>query len=129
MKYTRGFTVIELLIVVVLLVAASMLFFVQKNSVEVAAQDETRKTSINAMYYSLEEVYFKQNNAYPRVLNSTVLPSVDSELFKDPSGVRIGEANSNFSYEGSNCDGDACKAYTLRTTLKNEDDYVKTNRS
>lgn len=129
MKYTRGFTVIELLIVVVLLVAASMLFFVQKNSVEVAAQDETRKTSINAMYYSLEEVYFKQNNAYPRVLNSTVLPSVDPELFKDPSGVRIGEANSNFSYEGSNCDGDACKAYTLRTTLKNEDDYVKTNRS
>jgi prepilin-type N-terminal cleavage/methylation domain-containing protein len=129
MKYTRGFTVIELLIVVVLLVAASMLFFVQKNSVEVAAQDETRKTSINAMYYSLEEVYFKQNNAYPRALNDTVLPSVDPELFKDPSGVKIGEANSNFSYEASNCDGDACKAYTLRTTLKNEDDFIKTNRS
>jgi hypothetical protein len=106
-----------------------MLFFVQKNNVEVAARDETRKTSINAMYYSLEEVYFKQNNAYPRALNSTVLPSVDPELFKDPSGVKIGEADSDFSYEGNNCDGDACKAYTLRTTLKNEDDYIKINRS
>ena len=129
MKYTRGFTVIELLIVVVLLIAASMLFFVQKNNVEVAAKDETRKTSINAMYYSLEEVYFKQNNSYPRVINDTVLPSVDPELFKDPNGVKIGEADSDFSYEGSNCEGDACKAYTLRTTLQNEDDYIKKNRN
>jgi len=129
MKYTRGFTVIELLIVIVLLAAASMLFFIQKNNVEVAARDETRKTSINAMYYGLEEVYFKQNNSYPRTINSTILPSVDPELFKDTNGVKIGEAASNFSYEASNCDGDACKAYTLRTTLQNEDDYIKTNRT
>lgn len=128
MKYTRGFTVIELLIVIVLLAAASILFFVQKNNVEVAAKDETRKTSINAMYYSLEEVYFKENGSYPRTINSTVLPSVDPELFKDPSGVKIGEADSDFSYEASDCDGDSCKAYTLRTTLKNEDDYIKNNR-
>lgn len=129
MKYTRGFTVIELLIVVVLLMAASMLFFVQKNNVEVAARDETRKTSINAMYYSLEEVYFKQNNSYPRVLSSSALPSVDPELFKDPNGAKIGEASSDYSYEGSNCDSGSCKAYTLRTTLQNEDDYIKTNRN
>lgn len=129
MKYTRGFTVIELLIVVVLLTVGSMLFFIQKNNVEIAARDEISKTSINAMYYSLEEVYLKKNNSYPRVLNSTVLPSVDPELFKDTSGVKIGESNSDFSYEGSNCDGDSCKAYTLRTTLQNEDDYIKMNRS
>lgn len=129
MKYTRGFTVIELLIVVVLLIAASMLFFVQKNNVEIAARDETSKTSINAMYYSLEEVYFKQNKSYPRVISSTVLPSVDPNLFEDPTGVKIGESDSNFSYEASNCDGDTCKAYTLRTTLQNEDDYIKNNRS
>jgi len=128
MKYSRGFTVIELLIVIVLLAAASLLFFVQKNNVEVAGRDEVRKTSINAMYYSLEEVYFKQNNTYPRTLNSEVLPSVDPELFKDPSGIKIGEADSDFSYEGSNCDGETCKAYTLRTTLENEDDYIKENR-
>ncbi len=129
MKYSRGFTVIELLVVVVLLIAASMLFFMQKNNVEVAARDEARKTSINAMYYSLEEVYFKQNGAYPRSINATTLPSVDPEAFKDPSGVKIGETDSDFSYEGTNCDGEACKAYTLRTTLENEDDYIKTNRT
>lgn len=129
MKYSRGFTVIELLIVVVLLTAASMLFFIQKNNVEVAARDETRKTSINAMYYSLEEVYYKQNTSYPRTVTSTILPSVDPDLFKDPSGVKIGESGSNFSYEATNCDANACKAYTLRTTLENEDDYIKTNQS
>ena len=129
MKYTRGFTVIELLIVVVLLLAASMLFFVQKNNVEVAARDETRKTSINAMYYSLEEVYFKANNSYPRTINASTLPSVDPDLFKDPSGVKINESGSNYSYEASDCDGDKCKAYSLRTTLQNEDDYIKTNRT
>lgn len=129
MKYSRGFTVIELLIVVVLLTAASLLFFVQKNNVTVAARDESRKTSINAMYYSLEEVYFKQNNSYPRTLNSAVLPSVDPELFKDPNGIKIGEAKSNFSYEANNCTGDACKGYTLRTTLEKEADYIKVNRN
>jgi type II secretory pathway pseudopilin PulG len=129
MKYTRGFTVLELLIVVVLLLGASMLFFIQKNNVELSARDETRKTSINAMYYSLEEVYFKQNNAYPRTINAETLPSVDPNLFKDPNGVKISEAGSNYSYEASDCSASACKAYTLRTTLQNEDDYIKENRN
>jgi len=128
MKSSRGFTVIELLVVVVLLATASIIFFVQKNHVEVAARDEVRKTSINAMYYSLEEVYFVQHNSYPRTISSEVLPSVDPELFKDPNGVKIGESSSDFRYEGLNCDGDACQSYSLRSTLENEDDYIKTSR-
>lgn len=126
---TRGFTIIELIFVIVILGAASILFFVQKNNLEVAGRDETRKTSINAMYYSIEEVYFKANNHYPRTIDASVLPSVDPALFKDPNGVKIGESNSNYRYEPYNCDGDSCKNYSLRTTLEKEDDYVKTNRS
>jgi type II secretory pathway pseudopilin PulG len=126
---TRGFTIIELLFIIVLLAAASVLFFVQKNNLEVAGRDETRKTAINAMYYSIEEVYFKSHNSYPRTVDSTVLPSVDPSLFTDPNGVKLGESNSSYRYEPYNCDGDACKNYTLRTTLENEDDYVKQNRS
>ncbi|HEY8886735.1 MAG TPA: type II secretion system protein [Candidatus Microsaccharimonas sp.] len=133
MKTTRtsnsGFTIIELIFIIVLLGAASVLFFVQKNNLEVAGRDETRKTSINAMYYSIEEVYFKTNGYYPRTINATVLPSVDPALFTDPSGIKIGEATSNYRYEPYNCNGDQCKNYTLRTILENEDDYVKTNRS
>ena len=129
MKSSRGFTVIELVIVVGLLLVASVVFFVQKNQVEVAARDEARKTSINAMYYSLEEVYFKQNQSYPRTINAEILPSVDPNLLKDPSGVKIGEGASNFRYEPLNCTNDSCKGYSLRTTLENEDDFIKTNRT
>lgn len=128
MKSSRGFTIVELLIVVGVLAAASILFFVQKNHVEVAARDTERKTAINAMYYSLEEVYFKTNQSYPRTLTTETLPSVDPDLFTDPNGVKIGEGESNFRYEALNCDGDSCKGYTLRTTLENEDDYIKMNR-
>jgi len=126
---SKGFTIIELLFVIVLISAASVLFFVQKNNLEVANRDETRKTAINALYYSIEEVYFTSNKHYPRTIDTSVLPSVDPTLFKDPSGVQIGEATSEYRYEPYNCDGDVCKNYTLRTTLENEDDYVKTNRS
>lgn len=132
MKTTRkshGFTVIELIFIIALIGAASILFFIQKNNLEVAGRDETRKTAINAMYYSIEEVYFKTNRFYPRTINSAVIPSVDPSLFKDPNGVKIGESNSNYRYEPYNCNNDQCKNYTLRTTLENEADYVKTNRS
>lgn len=126
---TNGFTIIELLFIIVIVGAASVLFFVQKNNLQIAGRDETRKTAINAMYYSIEEVYFKSNNTYPRTISATVLPSVDPALFKDPTGVKIGEADSEYRYEPYNCENDRCKSYTLRTTLENEDDYVKTNRS
>lgn len=129
MKSTRGFTVIELLIVATLFAVASVVFFVQKNNFEVAARDEDRKTSINALYYGLEEVYFKANNTYPRTISSEALPSVDPEQFKDPSGVKIGESDSDFRYESFDCSGDSCKSYTLRTTLENEDDFVKESRN
>ena len=129
MKSSRGFTVIELLIVVAVLAAASIVFFVQKNNIEVAARDEVRKTSINAMYYGLEEVYYKENGSYPRTISSAILPSVDPALLKDTNGVKIGESASEFRYEPLNCDGDACKSYVLRTTLENEDDYVKKSRN
>lgn len=125
----RGFTVIELLFIVVILGTASVLFFLQKNSLEVASRDEVRKTSINAMYYGLEEVFYKTNGYYPRTIDEKILPSVDPALFSDPEGVKIGESNSEYRYETANCEGDRCKSYTLRTTLENEADFVKNSRN
>ncbi len=129
MKSSRGFTVIEIIIVAAVFLVGSAVFFIQKNQVEVAARDEARKTSINAIYYSLEEVYFKSNQSYPRTITAENLPSVDPSLLKDPNGIKIGESNSDFRYEPVNCTDDACKGYTLRTSLQNEDDFVKTNRN
>lgn len=129
MKSSRGFTVIEIIIVAAVFLVGSAVFFIQKNQVEVAARDEARKTSINAIYYSLEEVYFKSNQSYPRTITAENLPSVDPSLLKDPNGIKIGESNSDFRYEPVNCTDDTCKGYTLRTSLQNEDDFVKTNRN
>lgn len=129
MKSTRGFTTIELLIVVAILAAASVIFFIQKNNIETAGRDDARRTSINALYYSLEEVYAKENKSYPRTLTTKNLPSVDPALFADPNGVNIGESASDFRYDPTDCTGDSCKSYTLRTSLEQEDDYIKTNRN
>lgn len=128
MKSSKGFTVVELVIVIAFFAAASIIFFIQKNNIEAAARDNVRKTSINALYYGLEEVYFKAHNSYPRTISSDVLTSVDPVLFEDPEGVKIGESASDFRYEPTACDGDNCKSYTLRTVLENEDDYIKKNR-
>lgn len=125
----RGFTVIELLALFVLLGVIGTVFWSQKSAIETAARDDSRKTSINAMYYALEEVYYPTNKHYPKTVSSATLSSVDPALFKDPNGVEIGKADSNYRYEGKNCSGDNCKSYSLRTVLENEADYVKNSRN
>lgn len=126
-KRSSGFTVIELILIVAVLAVASVIFFVQKNNLQISARDAERKTAINAMYYGLEQVYYKQNNSYPKTINQTVLPSVDPALFIDPSGAAIGDSSSNYRYLPTNCVGDKCASYTLRTTLENEADFIKTS--
>lgn len=85
-----GFTVIELLVVAVVFALAGALVFVQINNIKIANQDNTRKTAINAMYYALEEVYYKKHQSYPASLTSATLPSVDPNAFTDPDGFTLG---------------------------------------
>lgn len=125
----RGFTIIELLALFVLLTIIGAVFWSQKTAIETSARDDSRKTSINAMHYALEEVYYPANKHYPKTLSSSTLPSVDPQLFKDPNDVQLGKADSDFRYEGKNCSGDSCKSYTLRTKLDSEADYVKDSRN
>lgn len=86
-----GFTVIELLVVAVVFALAGALVFVQINNIKIANQDNTRKTAINAMYYALEEVYYKKHQSYPASLTSATLPSVDPTAFTDPDGFTLGK--------------------------------------
>lgn len=126
---SRGFTVIELIVVALLFSFASVIFFVQKASVESSARDEQRKTSINALYYGLEEVFYKENSYYPRTIGKDTLRSVDPASLKDTAGIQIGESASQYRYTPINCEGDKCQAYELRTTLENEADFIKTQRT
>lgn len=128
-KRSNGFTVIELVFIIAIAAAASIIFFVQKNNIQTVAEDDTKKTAINSIYYSLEEVYYKQNNYYPQTIDSTVLPSVDPALFADPNGIVIGSAGSAYQYNPINCSSNKCKSYTLKATLAKEADYIKTSRN
>jgi len=128
-KKASGFTVIELLFIVVLLGAASILFFIQKNNIEISAQDNIKKTAINAMYYSLEEVFYPTNKYYPQLINSDNLVSVDPALFTDPDDIVLGTEGSAYTYTPTDCSENKCKSYSLKTTLANEADYIKTNKN
>lgn len=129
MKRSQGFTVIELIVVILFVAAATVLLFMQKNNLNAAERDDQRKTAINAMYYNLEEVYFEKNGHYPSKIDSKTLRAMDPELFTDPNGVKMNEPDANYRYEGTNCDNDKCKSYSLRADLEKEADYVKTNRN
>jgi Tfp pilus assembly protein PilE len=128
-KRTCGFTVIELVFIIIVLGLASIIFFVQKNNIEVITQNNTKKTAINAMYYSLEEVFYPANKYYPQTITSDNLKSVDPVLFTDPGGKKLGTAGSAYTYSPTNCTDNKCKSYTLKSTLTNEADFVKTSRN
>lgn len=129
MKKQQGFTVIEIVVVIAFLASVAVLFFMQRGNLASSQRDDQRKVAINAMYYSLEEVYYKQNGYYPTTIDSKTLRSVDPDLFTDPSGVLINTAGSNYRYDGVDCQLDKCKGYTLRADLEKEDDYIKTNKT
>lgn len=126
-KRNNGFTVIELIFIIILIGFASIFVFIQKGNIEVSANDKSRKTAINAMYYSLEEVFYPANKYYPQSISSENLKSVDPDLFTDPDGIMINEANSSYTYKPIGCSENKCKGYTLTSTLEKEADYVKTN--
>ena len=128
-KPTSGFTVIELIFIALIFGVASVFFFIQKNNLEVIAHDDAKKTAINAMYYSLEEVFFATNGYYPTTISSDNLKTMDPALFTDPNDIKLGTAGSSYSYTPTNCTDDKCKSYTLRATLENEDDFVKTSKN
>lgn len=125
-----GFTLIEIIFVTAIFAFASILFFVQKNNLSVVNQDNNKKTAINAMYYSLEEVFYKANSYYPQTISSDNLKSVDPDLFSDPNGYKINENGSSYHYSALNCSTDGkCKSYELKATLSKEADYIKTSRT
>lgn len=130
MKQTsKGFTVIEIIFVAVVAGIASIFFFIQKNNIEVINRDNTKKIAINAMYYSLEQVYYAQNGNYPQTITSDNLKSMDPELFTDPFGKKINTTGSVYIYTPLDCSDSKCKSYELKATLENEADYIKKSKN
>jgi type II secretory pathway pseudopilin PulG len=129
MKKTSGFTVIEIIVVIAFLIVTGIVLLIQKGDINAAQRDGQRKTAINAMYYNLEEVYYKKNGYYPSAISTTVLTAMDPALISDPNGKQLGTSGTDYRYESTNCTGDRCKSYSLRAHLEKEADYVKKSRN
>ena len=128
-KSKHGFTIIELVIVAAFAGLLFLLFFVQKNNLDAFSRDEDRKTAINAMYYALEESYYKQNGYYPETISEENITVIDPALWTDPSGYNLNDPKSSYSYQPADCDNGKCKRYILKADLEKEATYVKTNRN
>ena len=125
----KGFTILEISIVAVFASLLFVFFFIQKSDLDAFARDERRKTAINAIYYALEESYFKDHNYYLELISEENIKVIDPELWTDPDGHNLGDPESSYVYEAANCKDGKCKEYTLRTTLEKEDTYIKYNRN
>ena len=128
MKAKHGFTVIELVIVAGFAGLLVLFFFIQKGNLDALARDEDRKTAINAMYYALEESFYKTNHYYPETISEKNITVIDPALWTDPSGYNLGDPKSSYSYQPANCDNGKCKEFVLKADLEKENDYIKTNR-
>ena len=128
-KHFQGFTVIELLVVAAFLGVAAIISLIQTSTIHTETINKQKRTAINAMYYSLEESFYKEHKYYPETLSDDTLETMDSALLTDPDGVKIGDSSSDYRYEARDCTDGKCKAYTLRTVLKNEADFVKESRN
>ena len=129
MKPKKGFTVLEIIIVAVFASLLLILFFIQKANIDAMGRDEQRKTAINAMYYALEESFYKDHGYYPESISEDNIKVIDPALWTDPLGFNLGDSFSSYSYEPANCKEGKCKEYILKATLEKEDIYLKSNRN
>lgn len=129
MNKKQGFTILEIIVVGAFAGLLLIIFFVQKSNIDAMNRDEQRKTAINAMYYALEEDFYKEHQYYPEQISEENLKVVDPALWTDPSGHNLGDPESSYSYTPANCKDGKCKEYTLKANLEKENTYLKYNRN
>ena len=120
---------LEIIIVATFSLLLVVIFFIQKTNLDAFDRDDKRKTAINAMYYALEESFYKEHGYYPEMISEENITVIDPALWTDPYGFNIGDGFSSYSYEPANCEEGKCKEYILKADLEKEDDYIKYNRN
>ena len=129
MDKKKGFTIIEIIIVAIFASLLLILFFIQKANLDAMERDEDRKIAINAMYYALEESFYKEHHYYPETISEENIKVIDPALWTDPTGLNLGDPASSYSYTPANCENGHCKEYILKAVLEKEDAYIKSNRN
>lgn len=129
MRNKKGLTFLEVLIILIFLATLVVAFFIQQSSLAAAHRDDERKTSINAIYYALEESFYPTHGYYPEYISESNLTVIDPSSFTDPSGYQLGDPVSSYSYRPANCYLGHCQEYILSSTLELEETYSKYSRT
>ena len=129
MNTKKGFTVLEIIIVAVFSALLLIIFFIQKANLDAFNRDEDRKIAINAMYYALEESFYKDHGYYPESISEENIKVIDPSLWTDPLGYNLDDPAGSYFYDPANCKNGKCKEYTLKAVLEKEDAYIKYNRN
>lgn len=127
MKKQQGFTLVELIVVIILAGFVAGLFLVQSADVKERNDDAARTRDINAIYYYLEGVTFANKHSYPVKLEASALKGLDPESLVDPQGKKINEKDSNYTYQPTGCQSNACTGYKLTAELKQGAPFSRTN--
>lgn len=123
----KGFTVIEISFAIVFLIATMTLFMVQKNDLNRTYRDQQRKTAVNAIYFQLKDVFYRQNGYYPETISPETLKGVDPEIFTDPNGNLLGKEGSNYRYITENCHDNKCTHFKISSSMEKEADFIREN--
>ncbi len=124
-----GFTVLEIIAVATFLIVAGVVLMFQVEKINTESINSQKKVAVNAIYYSLEESFYKENKFYPEQINKDTLKTMDPQLLVDPSGIMIGEPGSAYRYEPRDCRDGKCNSYSLRAILTDESDFVHESRN
>jgi competence protein ComGC len=128
MKREEGFTVIEMLIFFVILATLAIFFVIQKTDLDTSYADRDRKSVVNAIYHNLTEVYQPAHNYYPEQITIDTLTGIDQKILTDSLGYTIGDPESDFRYEGLDCNNQGeCRDFRLIAELDKEADYEKSS--
>ncbi len=129
MNTKKGFTVLEIIVVACFATLLLIIFFIQKSNIDAMERDKQRKIAINAMYYALEESFYKEHGYYPEFISEENIKVIDPALWTDPLGYNLGSPQGSYFYEAVNCKDGKCKEYILKANLEKEDVYAKYNRN
>lgn len=139
-----GFTTIELVLVMVIICILLALVVTTRSGVQQNERNTERQRDVKELRNGLES-YFAQTNQYPSLKDmndpqwrSTHMKSIETESFRDPSGIedRLADkpARDVYAYTVTSASGapcgtakDPCTQYTLTATLEGGGTFVKNN--
>lgn len=115
-KFSRGFTLLELLVVIIIIGLIATIVIASVNSARAKGRDTKRITELDSMRDALS-IYYSTNGSYPQTADILVTQKLLPVL---PTGVH---------YTGLDTDTSApCKGYQLGVTLETNHKVLSTDK-